>query len=64
MNIATMKVWEDDLPEEIMERLAGVLCELGVMVECVDESMDGEYVIKEYTFDLAEPLPEPAFLTT
>lgn len=26
-----MQVWKDDTPDELMDRLAGLLCELGVL---------------------------------
>lgn len=58
----SMKIWEDDLPEELMERLAGVLCELGVLVRKSSSGMDGDFVVSEYDFELAEPLEEPAFI--
>jgi hypothetical protein len=52
-------VWEDDLPEEIMERLAGKLCELGVLIKKLEVSKDDdEFVVTKYQFLLAEILPE------
>ena len=54
----TLTVWEDDLPEEIMERLAGTLCELGIIINQVSTGTDDEFVTKTYRFDLAPPLPE------
>lgn len=55
----TFYVWEDDLPEEIMERLAGKLCELGVLVKKLETSNDeNDFLVTEYQFHLAEPLPE------
>jgi hypothetical protein len=53
-----MTIWEDDLPEEVMERLAGVLCEIGVIIRPVEKGMDGDYVTHTFSFELAEPLPE------
>ena len=57
-----LRVWEDDLPEEIMERLAGVLCELGIVVTQVANGMDGDFVVWDYQFDLDDLLPEHAIL--
>ena len=55
----TLDVWEDDLPEEIMERLAGKLCELGVLIKKLEVSKDDdEFVVTKYQFLLAEILPE------
>ena len=59
MNRIKMTIWEDDLPEEVMERLAGVLCELGVLVNQIGTGKDGEFVTHQFEFTLAEPLPEP-----
>lgn len=54
-----LDVWEDDLPEEIMERLAGKLCELGILVKKMEESYDeNQYLVTRYGFKLAEILPE------
>jgi hypothetical protein len=53
-----MTIWEDDLPEEVMERLAGILCELGIYVKHIGKGMDGDFVTNSYKFVLAEPLPE------
>lgn len=52
-------IWEDDLPEEIMERLAGKLCELGVLIKKIETSRDeNDFLVTEYEFYLAEPLTE------
>lgn len=52
-------IWEDDLPEEVMERLAGVLCELGILVCHVSDGFDEDLLTRKYDFKLADPLPEP-----
>lgn len=57
-----MPVWEDDLPEEIMERLAGILCEFGILVRESGSHLDGEFLVKEYQFDSDDTLPQPALL--
>lgn len=55
----TIDIWEDDLPEEIMEKIAGKLCEIGILVEKIDESKDEkDFIVSRYQFVLAEILPE------
>lgn len=55
----TIDIWEDDLPEEIMEKMAGKLCELGILVKKIDESTDeNNFIVSRYQFVLAEILPE------
>lgn len=55
----TIDIWEDDLPEEIMERLAGRLCELGVLIKKLESSKDDDdFVVTKYQLVLAEVLPE------
>lgn len=50
-----LDIWEDDLPEEVMERVAGKLCELGILVKKSESSIDeNEFVVTRYEFRLAE----------
>jgi hypothetical protein len=54
-----LDIWEDDLPEEVMERVAGKLCELGVLIKKTEQSTDEDsFVVTRYEFKLAEILPE------
>ena len=54
-----LDIWEDDLPEEVMERVAGKLCELGILVKKSEQSIDeNDFVVTRYEFRLAEILPE------
>jgi hypothetical protein len=35
-----INIFEDDLPEEIMERIAGKICDLGIILKKVEETGD------------------------
>jgi len=58
-----LTIWEDDLPEEVIERLSGILCEFGIYIRHVGTGRDGEFITNNYEFDLAEPLPEEEMIS-
>lgn len=58
MNRKTLTIWEDDLPEEIIERITFILSELGVSVIFVEKGVENEYVYHTYELKLSEILPE------
>lgn len=51
-------LWEDDLPEEVVEKITLALIELGVSVKQTETGRDGDFVTKTYEFKLADILPE------
>jgi len=51
-------VWEDDLPEEIIERLQLLLFEFGVEVQFLHETNDDGIVCKTYQFVEAQSLDD------
>lgn len=58
MNRKTLTIWEDDLPEEIIERITFILSELGVSVIFIEKGVENEYVYNTYEIKLSEILPE------
>lgn len=51
-------IWEDDLPEEIIERLQLLLFEFGLQVHFLQEKDDDGIVCKTYRITEARPIDE------
>ena len=51
-------IWDDDCPEEIIERITTILVELGIVVRKVNKSVEEQIPVTTYELSLAEPLDD------